>query len=83
MNILIAILLILNLSAVVYFIGTFYERTWKLKRDMDAIAARLRAMEEVNQVLQVANDFRIKVMEQKVFGGDDTGFDLNHLIKKK
>ena len=82
MNILLAILLILNLSATIYFIGVLHERSQKLKRDLDAIAARLRTMEEVNQVYQVSFDFRVKAMEHKVFGGEDTGFNIEHLIKK-
>jgi|GEM_PF-6964845 len=83
MNILIAILLILNLSATVYFIGVLHERSQKLKRDLDAIAARLRTMEEVNQVYQVSFDFRVGALWNRIFdNGEDTGFNVEHLIKK-
>ena len=82
MNILLAILLILNLSATIYFVGVLHERSQKLKRDMDAIAARLRTMEELNQVYQVSFDFRVRALWNKVFNGEDTGFNVEHLIKK-
>lgn len=78
-----AILLILNLSATVCFIGVLHERSQTLKRDMNAIAARLRTMEEVNHVYQVSFDFRVGALWKKVFNnGEDTGFNVEHLIKK-
>ena len=81
MNILIAILLILNLSATVYLIAALHERTNRFRRDIDALAKTVRRSEEAVQLYIATFDYQIRVLNKKVFDLGDTGFNIEHLTK--
>ena len=72
---------ILNLVALAGFAGFFYERTIRDRRDINAIATRLRVLEDTSQAVKIAYEYRISVIEHRVFDNRDTGFNVEHLIK--
>jgi hypothetical protein len=74
--ILITIFCIANMVISVYFIALFYERTDRASRDINAIASRLRIMEDSVSAHHIAYDFRIRVVENKMMDESDTGFTL-------
>jgi hypothetical protein len=77
----VVILLLLNLGFTIFFVAAYYEKINQNQRDINAIATRLRAVEGTNQAWTAAYDYRIRVMENKIYKGDDTGFNVEHLIK--
>ena len=77
----VVILLLINLVLTVVFVAAYYEKINQNQRDINAIATRLRAIEGTNQAWTAAYDYRIRVMENKIYGTGDTGFNVEHLIK--
>lgn len=77
----VTVLVLLNLGFTIYFVASYYEKIDHCQRDINAIASRLRAVENNTQAWAAAYDYRIGVMENKVYDRGDTGFNVEHLIK--
>jgi hypothetical protein len=79
MIIVLSILSLVEFAIIFYLAGKFFALLNHARKDINAIATRLRAIEDTSQVHYVSNAFRLSVLEKSVNNIGDTGFNLKGL----